>query len=311
MANSCPSCYGTGRDQAYYDVDICKECNGKGVINMEIKEGFKIPLLDHGYLMYIEHWGKDERIIESARMSTGKGFQGWGPLDEICSKCNGDGDGSGGSDCKECRGTGKKPGDEKLLRFLYENKHHTPFEVPGITIEVQAPILVFREWHRHRVPFGYNEMSARYTPLPDVNYIPSIERLMIGSDGKNRQAGTVKNSIVLTEENARSFQEGLKLIYHNDEQLYQTALANGVPKELARVHLPVGRYSRMRATGNLRGWLGFLALRMDKNAQFEIRSYANVLGSILLELFPRTMELFYEGKGYTRFDLSEGEISSK
>jgi len=50
--------------------------------------------------------------------------------------------------------------------------------------------MVFREWHRHRTQ-SYNEASARYTPLPDENYVPTIERLLLGGDGKNRQAGTI------------------------------------------------------------------------------------------------------------------------
>lgn len=241
-------------------------------------------VLDHGYLKFVEAWGSEEQIIEAARMSTAKGFLGWGtscpdlPHDEEC----------------RCKGSGKLVGDEKLLRFLWENKHQTPFEMAGLTIEVQAPIFVFREWHRHRVPFGYNEMSARYTPLPDVNYVPSVERLMIGSDGKNKQAGTIAGAGVLTESAAKSFQIALKKSYEAAEALYQEALVAGVPKELARVHLPVGRYSRMRATGNLRGWLGFLALRMAPGAQFEIRQYANAVGEIIAERFPRTWELFAE-----------------
>jgi len=230
----------------------------------------RLTVLDHGYIEPIEHWGSDERIIEAARMSTAKGFLGWGTPDA--------------------------PGDEKLLRFLWENKHQTPFEMAGLTIEVQAPIFVFREWHRHRVPFGYNEMSARYTPLPDVNYIPSVERLMIGSDGKNKQAGTVAGARVLTVDDAEDFQDGLRESYEAAETLYQEALAAGVPKELARVHLPVGRYSRMRATSNLRGWLGFLALRMTAGAQWEIRQYANAVGALVAERFPRTWPLFDEGR---------------
>lgn len=263
----------------------------------------KKQILDHGYVEYVEHWGSDERIIEAARMSTGKGFLGWGPIrGGECKACNGRGGilyepGLLTSVCDSCKGDGKTdlPGDEKLLRFLWENKHHTPFEMPGLTIEVQAPIMVFREWHRHRVPFGYNEMSARYTPLPDVNYIPSIERLMIGSDGKNKQAGTIKDARALTEEEAKAFQRSLEFMYKNQEELYQWALNSGVPKELARVHLPVGRYSRMRATSNLRGWLGFLTLRMAMGAQFEIRQYANAVGELIAEKFPRTWSLFVEG----------------
>lgn len=227
----------------------------------------RVQVLDYGYLEYVEHWGSDERIIEAARMSTQKGFLGWGPKED---------------------GT---PGDEKLLRYLWEHKHTTPFEMAGMTIEVQAPIMVFREWHRHRTQ-SYNEMSARYMPLPDVNYIPSIERLMIGSDGKNRQAGTVVGANVLTVETAEAFRGALKDDYDNAEDNYRIALKIGVPKELARLILPVGRYSRMRASANLRNWLAFLTLRMDTSAQWEIRQYANEVGKLITTYFPRTWELF-------------------
>lgn len=261
----------------------------------------RTKLLDHGYLDYIEHWGSDERIIEAARMSTGKGFLGWEP--GMCPMCGGEGKRGGTvflgdemlATCPDCDGKGTIAGDKNLLRRLWVKKHATPFEMAGMVVEVQAPIMVFREWHRHRTQ-SYNEMSARYTPLPDVNYIPSVERLMIGSDGKNKQAGTVKGANVLTEDDAKSFQDGLRLIYYNAEALYRAALMNGVPKELARVHLPVGRYSRMRASANLRNWLGFLTLRMSEDAQWEIRQYANVLCGMLTERFPRTLGLFLEGK---------------
>ena len=184
-------------------------------------------------------------------------------------------------------------GDEKLLRYLYENKHATPFEMAGLIIEVQAPIMVFREWHRHRTQ-SYNEMSARYTPLPDLNYIPTVERLMMNSKS-NKQAGTVKGSELLDEAKAEIFRDRLHSAYREQEELYQSALHRGVPKELARLVLPVGRYSRMRASANLRNWLAFLTLRMADNAQWEIRQYANAVGNIISGLFPRTWELFVEG----------------
>lgn len=229
----------------------------------------KHTVLDHGYVMLVDYWGTDQRIIEAARMSTNKGFLGWG--------------------------TEEAPGDEKLLRFLYENSHSTPFEMGGMILEVQAPIFVFREWHRHRTQ-SYNEMSARYTPLPDVNYIPSMERLMMGGDGKNKQANTIAGAAVLTEEEAKTFQEALTKIYRDAEEIYQTALSKGVPKELARVHLPVGRYSRMRASANLRNWLAFLTLRMDGKAQWEIQQYANLVGMLTAMCFPRTWALFKESR---------------
>lgn len=272
-------------------------------------------LLDHGYLKVVESWGSDERIIEAARMSTDKGFLGWGR--ETCTWCGKakrehdevrvfivvpsisviDPDGAfKGLSC----GSGftsqfyipnvKEAGDEKLLRYLYEHKHATPFEFAGLVIEVQAPIMVFREWHRHRTQ-SYNEMSARYTLLPNLNYIPSVERLLLNSTS-NKQAGVVSGAAELSEEGAEVYRAMLAVMYQEQEELYQIALKRGIPKELARVHLPVGRYSRMRASTCLRNWLAFLTLRQAPEAQWEIRQYANALNEMLVVKFPRTMELF-------------------
>jgi flavin-dependent thymidylate synthase len=141
----------------------------------------------------------------------------------------------------ECRGRRtfvNKPGDEKLLKYLWDNKHATPFEMAGAVFEIQAPIIVFREWQRHRTQ-SYNEMSARYTPLPDVNYIPTIERLMINAGTSNKQAGAVKDAEALTADMAKCFQINLRNRYADAEEEYQRALRTGVPKELARLIIPV------------------------------------------------------------------------
>lgn len=254
----------------------------------------KIPVLDHGYVQLVETWGHgyggenvldpqkgDEHdyeigIIEAARQSTQGSFRGWEK-------------------------------DEKLLRFLYQNKHATPFEFAGLVIEVQAPIFVFREWHRHRTQ-SYNEMSARYEPLPDLYYIPDhknlVSRIMNGLVSKNKQEASA-NTIPLIPE--KEFEEHAEMVattflgklnyeYAECEGVYQKALHSGVPKELARCIMPVGHYSRMRASANLRNWLAFLTLRMDEKAQWEIRQFANAVGEIIAVSFPRTWDLFIHEK---------------
>jgi thymidylate synthase (FAD) len=200
-------------------------------------------------------------------MSTNKSFLGWGPKDD---------------------GT---PGDEKLLRHLWTHGHHTPFEFGGLTLEVQAPIFVFREWHRHRTQ-SYNEMSARYTPLPDVNYVPTIPRC-IPTPSKNKQnQGAVARTPTTSE--IDGWLEDLESVYRHSQDVYQSGLALGLPKEVARLAVNVGRYSRMRASANLRNWLHFLSLRQSPDAQWEIRQFANVVGTIVAEHFPRTWALFEE-----------------
>lgn len=268
-------------------------------------EGEGVKLLDHGYLNYEEHYGSDERIVKAARMSTGKGFLGWEP--GVCPICDGVGHESSEEAkfaCYGCEGKGKIPGDKNLLRRLWVKKHATPFEMAGLIVTVQAPIFVFREWHRHRTQ-SYNEMSARYTPLPDLNYIQSIERLMQAADAANKQAGTAAGAGILTETVAMQYRDKLALEYHADQKMYEWALAAGIPKELARVHLPVGRYSLMMASANLRNWLAFLTLRMAGDAQWEIRQYANALGDMIAKLFPRTWALFVAGKDGVHLSAAE------
>lgn len=175
----------------------------------------------------------------------------------------------------------------------------TPFEFAGLTIEVKAPIMVYREWHRHRVPFGYSEVSARYVPLPNENYCPTVVRIVEGAKkaAGNRQAQSMGGKIPSEEEVEWWIEKQLKISYAYAERAYQEGLAIGIPKELARLPVPVGRYSRMRATGNLRGWLGFMTLRSAPNAQEEIRVYSEQVGVLVRQLFPRTWELFAEGQG--------------
>ena len=217
----------------------------------------------------IEHWGSDQAIIESARMSTAKGFLGWG--------------------------TPEAPGDEKLLAYLYKNKHMSPFEFGGMVVEVTCPIFVAREWQRHRT-FSYNEHSSRYEPLPNEHEVPTIER-MIGGSGSttNKQAANNTGSL-LSRSDAEYWRSELLSLMDYSEEVYQRGLALGVPKEVARYAQLVNRMTKMRVTANLRNWLQFLTLRLDKSAQLEIRLYAQEVSKCLEILFPKTMTLFNQDR---------------
>lgn len=218
-----------------------------------------IKLLDHGSIELVETWGSEERIIEAARMSTGGSFRGWDK-------------------------------DEKLLRYLYKNKHMTPFEMAGAVFEVKAPIFVLREWMRHRSS-SFNEMSARYVEIPDETYLPTIERCLIVGD-TNKQAMGEKEHI--SEEATAIWLEQLEALYRQAAEVYSSGLAIGIPRELARLAMTVGRYSKMRVQCNLRNWLHFIGLRSASNAQYEIKVYSDEIDKILDGIFPRTMALFRE-----------------
>lgn len=242
-----------------------------------------LPLLDHGYLTLIESWGSDERIIEAARQSTSGAFRGWGT--GHAEECPQKDTSLTSSPCARC---GASSGDEKLLAYLYTHKHMTPFEMAGLTIEVQAPIFVFREWHRHRTQ-SYNEMSSRYTVLPDLSYLPSEDRMMRSKQSQTNKQGSQEG---FGHAHAVRLRAAMEASQKEARILYENLLREGVSREIARLVLPVTQYSRMRASANLRNWLGFLTLRTAPDAQEEIRVYANALATLIEEAFPRTFSLW-------------------
>lgn len=275
-------------------------------------------ILDHGYVEYIEAWGRgkaqqyiDTRpdfecgIIEAARQSTQGAFRSWAPY-QSCEKCpawklESGGGGYGDATTDACEHKWKKypKGDAGLHEFLFNSKpqHATPFEFAGLIIEVQAPIFVYREWHRHRTQ-SYNEMSARYAPVPPFDYMPTLDRCMVGATGAattNKQAQSF-NGIELDAASALEWLGDLEGVYEHVERVYQKGLRIGIPKEIARCSMVVARYSRMRASANLRNWLAFLTLREDKGAQWEIRQFAHAVGAIIKEVFPRTWKQFDLGR---------------
>lgn len=278
-----------------------------------------LPLLDHGYVKLIETWGSGEYgelirhsdvierepeagIIEAARQSTQGAFRGWAEGDCNCVH-KGIPQINSATQLHEKTCTWHS-GDEKLLKYLYSHNHLTPFEFAGMVIEVQAPIFVFREWHRHRTQ-SYNEMSARYEPLPDLYYLPNrsnvVDRAVGALTSKNKQESSKEEHS--PEGLARAtdyFIDHLETFYGDAEALYQTMLKRGIPKELARLSMPVGHYSRMRASANLRNWLAFCTLRMDPKAQWEIRQYALAVGELLSQSFPRTYQLFLNNQSLSK-----------
>lgn len=272
----------------------------------------KIEVLDHGYVEFVEAWGvgKDEQerkppatdgseyypdyevgIIEAARQSTQGSFRGWEPAACDCvSKEEAVSESTFELLHEDSCASMTNKGDARLLSYLYRNNHSTPFEFAGMVIEVQAPIFVFREWHRHRTQ-SYNEASARYAPLPELFYIPTHERVLM-KGGTNKQA---QGNGDLTEDNVDFFRRQLEDKCLSSASDYKEFLRCGVPKELARCVLPVNWYSKMRASANLRNWLAFMTLRCDPAAQWEIQQYANAVAKIIEDKFPQTYKLWKDG----------------
>lgn len=269
---------------------------------LRLLAGDPIKCLDHGFVRYVDHMGSDEAIVSAARMSTGRGFVSWEPY-ERCEKCgvavvNPVSDSVTGR-CSEggaCIWKKFPRGDLGMLEFMYSHAHLTPFEFGVLHIEVQAPLFVFREWHRHRMQ-SYSEASARYTQMPNEHYVPAPERFAPKQTG-NKQADSAPVGPNVFKVMPKAWTDSVEAEQDEIYESYELMLKYGVPKEVARINTPVSRYSKMRATTDLRNWLAFLTLRDAPSAQLEIQQYAKAVAEIVKALWPRTYALYEEHTKY-------------
>jgi len=181
-----------------------------------------------------------------------------------------------------------------LINFLMKNRHGTPFEHNSMTFLVSAPIFVFREFHRHRIGWSYNEESGRYRELAPVFYVPSPERKLI-QIGKPGHYEFIDGNVEQSEIVRAATISACKSSY----AAYQHMLDAGVAREIARAVLPVATYSTMYATCNARSLMAFLSLRTKHEdsrfpsyPQREIEMVAEQMEDKFAELMPLTYAAF-------------------
>lgn len=221
--------------------------------------GSVINVLDHGFVRLVDSLGSDLSVVRAARVSYDA----------------------------EPRGDGS---DDKLIRYLMRNGHTSPFESVVFTFEIKCPIFIARQWHRHRT-WSYNEVSARYTELPEEFYVPNQSQITTQSTD-NKQMRT------LTQH--PESEDIQMMIGASNEQAfaaYKHLLSIGTPRELARSVLPVGAYTRYFGTVDLHNLFHFLRLRLHEHAQYEIRVYAEAILQLIEPIVPVSVAAFKETLG--------------
>lgn len=212
-------------------------------------------VLDHGVVRLVDHMGSDLSVVRAARVSYDAAWRA-------------------GED---------EGGDRKLINYLWKHGHTTPFEAVTLTFEIKAPIFVFRQWHRHRTQ-SYNELSARYRPLPEEFYLPDPALIGVQSTN-NKQGRTLQDDAALLARRQLEV-ECLRSSCEAAFATYRHLLNSGWPKELARSVLPVNTYSHMFTTMNLLNFFRFATLRADAHAQYEIRAYADAMVELVRPVVP-------------------------
>lgn len=215
----------------------------------------KIYVLDQGWIELVDAMGDDQSIVEAARVS----YLG------------------------ESKGAEQ---DERLIRYLLKNGHTSPFEMVEFKFRVKAPILVARQWMRHRT-WSYNEVSRRYTDEDITFMVPDVLRGQ-ANDNKQMSAGELMNS--------ESLIPYIKRTYEACNRVYEMLIGEGVAREQARMVLPVGMYTMFYAKTDLHNLMHFIDIRNHPHAQEEIRVYAEAMLELISKVVPKTVEIWKELK---------------
>ena len=217
--------------------------------------GKEFKCLNHGFVRLVDYMGGDDRVVQAARVSYGKG-------------------------------TKTVSQDKDLIDYLYRNRHTSPFEHVLTEWHCKMPIFVARQWVRHRTA-RLNEVSGRYSVMKDEFYIPDVDEIRKQSKD-NKQARGEELSLNEQEEVLDIFLQGQE----KDSEDYHNLLDKGVAKELARINLPLSLYTEWYWNIDLHNLFHFLGLRMHSHAQKEIRVYANQMFEITKKLAPMSADAF-------------------
>ena len=228
-----------------------------------------IPVLDHGFIRVIDYMGDDSSIVQSARVSYGKG-------------------------------TKKVSTDEGLIRYLMRHWHSTPFEMCEIKYHVKLPIFIARQWIRHRTA-NVNEYSARYSILDKEFYIPAKEQLSAQSTN-NRQGrgdlitGQQADEVlkILKDDAVRTYDNYEKMLNERFDGTVIDEKKSGLARELARMNLTLNSYTQWYWKNDLLNLMNFLFLRGDSHAQYEIRVYAEKMLDTVKKWVPITHAAFLD-----------------
>lgn len=217
--------------------------------------GRKLAVLKEGFVRLVDYMGDDSAIVQAARVSYGEGTK-----------------------------TIHK--DEGLIRYLMRHQHTTPFEMCEIKLHVRVPMDTWRQWIRHRTA-NVNEYSTRYSKAIDVQHVPDADKFRRQTQ-KNRQ-GSID---LLSPEDGEFLRQETIELYGHAERVYKTRLQFEVAREQAREVLPLSNYTEAYWKIDLHNLLHFLALRMDKHAQEEIRAFANAISTFVQDWVPLTWAAF-------------------
>ena len=175
---------------------------------------------------------------------------------------------------------GVRPKDRKLINYLAEHGHWTPFAHTSVTFYIKAPIFVARQLSKHQVGMVWNEISRRYVSDTPECYTPTEWRLAAADKKQGSSDETIAHDV-------KPFQD---VALRN----YKTMIQMGIAPEMARMVLPLSTYTEWYWTGSLYAFSRVCALRLQPDTQKETRDIAEIIASECAKLFPVCWRYLHE-----------------
>lgn len=219
----------------------------------------------------IDHMGSDLSVVNAARVSFHKESE-WEHTRDLDENC----------DPVPCWLSAK---DVKLIKYLANHKHFSPFNHSFITVRVKAPIFVARQLVKHRF-MPWNEVSRRYVDEEPEFYFPEYWRAK--ADNAKQGSSEEEASWIGTNNVERDVQQLLCR--------YLWMLENGVCPEQARMILPQNMMTEWIWSGTLGAYCDMLRLRLDPHTQYESRIVAQKIHDLILPIFPVSVPALLEVK---------------
>jgi thymidylate synthase (FAD) len=178
----------------------------------------------------------------------------------------------------------------RLIKYLISHRHWSPFEMATMCVEINTTRDITAQIIRHR-SFSMQEFSQRYADVKDLGEIqvPELRR----QDTKNRQNSVPDLDLKLVT----AFEQRIKMLFAESQELYDDMLEAGVAKECARKVLPMNSPSRIYMHGTLRSWMHYIQLREANGTQKEHQDIALACKSIFEQQFPAIAQALEEIKG--------------
>ena len=189
------------------------------------------------------------------------------------------------------------PNVSKLLAYMIEHEHWSPFEMASMCIEINTTRDIGRQILRHR-SFSFQEFSQRYADASQLGDMVLRECRL--QDNNNRQNSLATENTL----SINAWADAQRQVGEATLSTYNKALKFGIAKEVARAVLPEGMTpSRMYMTGTIRSWMHYLKSRLHESTQKEHREIAEDVRSIFREQLPIVYDAFFVAPAEKREDL--------